>query len=90
MTKYLVKFNVMQGKIPMIKLMRSLTEMGLKESKDFIEAKFEEFEEEKIIDVTVTEQQLGKHLIRNLLYPTNSFTLITAKVVEENNVIDLT
>lgn len=89
MKRYRVTFNVTAGKIPLIKLVRYLTNMRLKESKDFVESRFEIFEWSRSVTTTVTESQLGRYLIHNLMNPNNtSFSLVDVK--EEENTIDLT
>jgi hypothetical protein len=81
-TKYEVKFDVEAGKIPMVKLVKRLTGLGLKETKDLVEQVIDNFEFPRTIDVIVTEQQLGRFLVRGLVYGGESFKLISAKPLE--------
>lgn len=91
MKEYLATFNVTEGKIPMIKLVRQLTDLGLKESKEFVEAKFRSFEFDVVINVRVTADQLGRYLIQNAISPSNhAFSLSKVIELEVTEVLDLT
>lgn len=89
MKNYVVSFDVDFGKIGMIKLIRDLTGMGLKESKDFVEARIENFEFPATMEVILTERQFGKFLILHTMNPRGAYNLIKIEEVSGRR-IDLT
>lgn len=90
MKRFVVCFNVTEGKIPMIKLVRSLTSCGLRESKELVEEKVTGFEYAQHIEFIVNEEQLGKFLIYNYINPTSSYSVYSIKELEEYRAVDLT
>lgn len=97
MKRFEVKFsftyyiNVEEGKIPMVKLFKDLTNMGLAETKNFVESRWNCFDSQVYITVVVTEQQLVKYLIKRHMNPSSSVSsIIYIKELEEYTTIDLT
>jgi len=90
MKRYEAEFSVKEGKIPMVKLVKSLTSMGLAEAKRFVEDKWNFFDAPIEVTVIVTEQQLGKFFISSYLCPTGAFTLRSFKEIPDNDIVDLT
>jgi hypothetical protein len=90
MKTYLVEFSVAEGKIPMIKLVRHLTNASLRDAKDFVEAKFNNFDFQQYVKFIVTQDQLGKFLIVNTITPPNSHSLMNVRELEEYNATNLT
>jgi hypothetical protein len=89
MKKYVVIFKISEGKIPMIKLVRNLTSLGLREAKEFVEDKVNNFMFDREIEVIVTETNLGKFLINNIISPASQYTLINVVEYVDNKIIDL-
>jgi len=91
MNRYEVKFDVKDGKIPLVKLVKWLTGMGLKESKDYVEAQFDNFEFPRTVVMIVTEQQLGRYLVRELTFAQHDqYRLVSTKQIERDYILDLT
>jgi hypothetical protein len=94
MKRYEVKFSVKEGKIPLVRLFKNLTNMGLAEAKKFVEDRWNCFDSQVYITVIVTEQQLGKCLIKHYMnsseYNSLTLSIVYIKELEEYTTIDLT
>lgn len=93
MKKYLVTISVMEGKIPMIRIIRDLTDASLRDAKEFVEEKFQVLDGyiSRKVEFIVTESQLGKFLIKGHIRDTNSsaYSIVNIKELEQSVIVDL-
>ena len=90
MKKYIIKCDINEGKIPLIKLVRDLTKCGLREAKDYVEGNMAYFDLCRTESFTVDEAQLGKFLINVWIQSPTAYNIVEIQEIPHPDSYDLT